>query len=172
VRADGFRPLADYSVIAGREGYGALFLQREQENARSYAKLPHSLYADRTSTSNAWRALDRILQLAQARDIEVHLVIYPYHAHLLEIFRAYGLWPLFEEWKRALVRKVGADRAAAGWSPALWDFSGYDQYTTERVPPLGDKSSQVHWYWEAGHFKRELGELVLARVFGGGGSFG
>ena len=32
--AAGFNPLREYQLYARREGYGALFLQRDQENAR------------------------------------------------------------------------------------------------------------------------------------------
>ncbi len=33
---------------------------------------------------------------------------------------------------------------------------------------MGDRSTTMHWYWESGHFKRELGDLVIARIRGGG----
>jgi hypothetical protein len=48
----------------------------------------------------------------------------------------------------------------------IWDFSGYNSYTAEKVPPLGDVNTEMQWYWESSHYKKELGDLVLDRVFG------
>jgi len=47
----------------------------------------------------------------------------------------------------------------------LWDFSGYNSLTTEDVPPDGDSETQMKWYWESSHYKKELGDLVLDRIF-------
>jgi len=46
----------------------------------------------------------------------------------------------------------------------LWDFSGCHSVTIEDVPASGDLRSEMRWYWEAGHFKKELGDLVLDKV--------
>ena len=50
----------------------------------------------------------------------------------------------------------------------MWDFSGYTTYQCEAVPAKGDKKKATRWYWEAGHFKRELGDLILDRIFSRG----
>jgi hypothetical protein len=55
---------------------------------------------------------------------------------------------------------------AAGANPfPLWDFSGFTELTTEPFPPLGDKETKMRWYWESSHYKKELGDLVLDRMF-------
>ena len=46
----------------------------------------------------------------------------------------------------------------------LWDFSGFNSYTTEAVPKLGDKVSMMEWFWESSHYRKELGDRVLDRV--------
>lgn len=168
----GFNPLREYVPMVRRGGHASLFIQRDTENARRYAKLPKSLYRRGGETSASWRYLKRVQDLADARGVTVQFVIYPYHAHTLELFRAAGLWPLFEEWKRALVARV-ATRGEPGRC-ALWDFSGYHRYATEPVPAAGD-TRDMHWYWEGGHFKPALGQRMLERVVGANGgdpSFG
>lgn len=82
--------------------------------------------------------------------------------------------PLFEEWKRALVRIVDENPASqASAAPVeLWDFSGYNEITVEPVPAASDKGRSMHWYWEAGHYKREVGELALARMLRSSGEDG
>jgi hypothetical protein len=38
-------------------------------------------------------------------------------------------------------------------------------YTAEAVPPKNDPAP-MQWYWESSHYKKELGDRVLDRVFG------
>ena len=73
--------------------------------------------------------------------------------------------PAFAAWKKRLVEVVGSDEAGDNRRCALWDFSGYHAHARESVPELGDKSSIVASYWEAGHFKHELGDRMLAQIF-------
>ena len=85
---------------------------------------------------------------------------------LLEIFHEAGLWPVFEEWKRALARIAAeANRSRNVPRVRLWDFSGYNAISVEPVPEPADRTTATHWYWEAGHFKQELGDVMLQRMF-------
>jgi hypothetical protein len=169
VTALGFNPMRDYEAIVEREGYGPMFAQRTQENARAYARKPHALFVEDTRSSAEWAEFDELLQLCREHDIRLDLVIYPYHAHLLELIGLAGLWQQLETWKRELVRRVetpGADVAAA--QTRLWDFSGYHRYAIEPAPRLNDRQTPVTWYWELGHFKEALGEEMLKVVYGNG----
>jgi hypothetical protein len=172
VTARGFNPLRQYVLDARRDGYAALFLQRDTENARSYARQPHALFRRGTQTSDTWRDLERLLTLAQRAGVQVDLVVYPYHAHTLELLRDAGLWPAFEAWKTRLAETVARHNGTRAC--ALWDFSGYHAYARERVPARAERSVEMAWYWEAGHFKPALGERVLQRMYGApaGADFG
>lgn len=141
-----------------------MFLQRAQESARLYLRLPRSLHLAE-GRSAAWLALDAVLVDAAESGLELHLVIYPFHAQLLTLFEDTGLWPSFERWKADLVSVLdAATRARPGAPVILWDFSGYHGYATERVPAPGDRSTELRWYWEAGHFKKELGDILLSKM--------
>lgn len=168
----GFNPLRNYLRYEIASGYGVLFLQRNQENARNYLQGPKRVRTE-TGRSAAFDHLRSMIELARVRGASVHLVIYPYHAHILELFRITGMWPAFEQWKEDLATVVDAENeksAGSGTRLVLWDFSGYSSYTTEAVPAIGDRRSRVAWYWEAGHFKKELGDVVLGRVLGAPGA--
>lgn len=158
----GFNPMRDYLKIVADEGYGATFRQRDIEAAKIYRKKLKRIFQDGRRGSAVFDALQDVIRYCGERDIRLILVIYPYHAHLLETFAAAGVLPLFEEWKRevlAITREYPENEVV------LWDFSGYNEFTTETVPSTGDRSKRVRWYWEAGHFKKELGDLMLARLF-------
>lgn len=161
----GLNPLLEYDLLARQEGYYSLFRQRAEENAKAYLSKPHGLFYAGAEPSRQILALRDMLRLAAEHRTDVDLVIYPYHAQILLIIEKTGLWPLFSDWKKLLVSEVAAARKQyPGLNVNLWDFSGYSGPRCEVIPKKGDKVSKTRWYWEAGHFKSELGGLVIARV--------
>jgi hypothetical protein len=158
----GFNPMRDYVGIARREGYGVMFWQRDGENARNWARGPKSIYLADGGRAPEYRALERMMAIAARERIELRFVVYPYHAHSLVLFDQAGLWPAFESWKRELVKSV--ESRSAGGNVELWDFSGFSPYADETVPPRGETRSELKWYWEAGHFKKSLGDVLLTRM--------
>ncbi|WP_133718355.1 hypothetical protein [Methylocaldum gracile] len=162
----GFNPMRDYLKITADEGYWAVFRQRDLENVKAYLRRPKDIFDADGHSSPRLDDLRRVLSLCRQHGIALHLIIYPYHSHLMEIIRITGHWPTFEDWKRAITHIVGTEAGRRGEPPVLlWDFSGFDELTTEAVPGKNDRQARMHWYWEAGHFKRELGNLILDRIF-------
>lgn len=105
-----------------------------------------------------------ILALAHQNHIDLKLVILPSHAWHWEAQYMAGLLPRFEEIKRAPVRINDEEARRFQQSPfVLWDFSGYNRFTTEDAPQAEQRKPQ--WFWEPVHFKTSLGDQVLARVF-------
>jgi len=158
----GFNPMRDYVGIARREGYYAMFRQRNQENAKNYARGWKSIYLAEGRPAPAFDAVGQIISAAHDGKTAVRLVIYPYHAQTLVLFHQAGLWPAFEAWKRELAKLV--ENAPADTDVELWDFSSFVPYADEKVPGAGDTTSELRWYWEAGHFKKSLGDILLARL--------
>jgi hypothetical protein len=48
----------------------------------------------------------------------------------------------------------------------LVDFSGFCQYNCERIPALHEVRASNKWYWEAGHFKKALGDIARSAHVG------
>ena len=165
----GFTPMHDYASMAKRDGYAPFFQQRDAENAAAYLRKPKAIFHRESRTSPAWHSLEDIRIICEALERGCTFVIYPYHAHILELFALTDLWAPFEGWKRELVRRL-RPRAAPDGHPklVLWDFSGFSRFACEPVPVPGDRSTATRWYWEAGHFKRELGDQIIARISGAG----
>lgn len=160
VTLQGFNPLLDYIEIAQTEGYFSLFRQRALENALRFKTIPKTV----PSNSQAFQALDIILESAKISKAHVIMIIYPYHIQLLLLFKHYNLLSAFNIWKEILWQHVETARHA-DINIELWDFSGVNQFSTEAIPPRGDLKHTTQWYWEAGHFKKELGDMIISRVF-------
>ncbi|MDX8121538.1 hypothetical protein SKZ59_07140 [Janthinobacterium sp. GMG2] len=172
--ADGFNPLLDYGAHARRDGYHKMFAQRARESAANLGRK-----STRGLAAEDFQLLRTFLLAMAATQADIKLVIYPYHAQMLAMFEDAGLWPLFEEWKAQLVLAIGEVRARyPGARISLTDFSGYGAYNCEPIPAANERSKATRWYWEAGHFKKALGDIVLRRVMSAqetapdGGQFG
>lgn len=112
-------------------------------------------------------ALRRIVATARRDGVDLRLFISPMHAQLGVVIDQLGLWSVYEDWKRQLVTVLDEDAAAhPGQAPfVLWDFSGFNRVTTEVVPAAGDNQTQMNYFWECSHYKKETGDLILDRIF-------
>lgn len=105
-----------------------------------------------------------ILDLCESHGTRVILFISPSHADQLEILDLLGLWQPFEDWKRDLVTLTAKYHGTNDRSRSvLWDFSGYDFYSTEIMPV--DRHA-LHWWWDSVHYTRALGDAILRRILG------
>jgi len=107
-----------------------------------------------------------LLKTAYRDNIKLTIVITPSHARLEEIRRTFS--PAIKS-INAIVKdiiKINEQISSSMSKDAfiIYDFSGYNDFTTEKVP---EKLSEdlMNWYWEVAHFKAELGDVILDRIF-------
>ena len=110
-----------------------------------------------------------VIRQARQKHIALDIVIAPVHSQYLEVVVAKQLWPRYQAAKAALTQAVAE---AEDPSIKLWDFVGFDQFSTEPVPPHGDLVHKMTWFWEPYHFKLALGEKILATVYRHATEFG
>lgn len=172
-REDGFNPGLDYWPIIRNEGQAVLFTQKNQELWRILRRSNLGVLEANGQRTVPLEALRRFLDWADARNVEVVLFINPYHSEYLIQIELAGRWSQFETWKRQLAIQ------AREYAVPLWDFNTIDAYSTESAPARHDKSIALQWFWEPAHYRKELGDLMLAsmldRPCGNGavpGSFG
>jgi hypothetical protein len=132
-----------------------------------YFPRPHKKFdfVSEDGTINTFDYFRRILEEVHRSKIEFYILISPAHARQWELTARAGLWDKWEAWKREVVRlneEVARERRRKPFP--LWDFSGFNTYTMEAVPALGDKKTMMRWFWESSHYRKELGDLVLDRV--------
>jgi hypothetical protein len=163
----GFNPLREYRALARDEGYYALFQQRAQDYAARFKKAPRGLVTRATGSAKEFDQLQAVLALGVHDGATIDVVIYPYHAQIMALLERAGMEPMFEQWKALLATQVETVRRAHPQARiTLWDFSGYAPYQCEAIPAKGDRKTETVWYWEAGHFKAALGNIMLARILG------
>ena len=163
----GFNPLDNYITEVENSGHYILFRQRAEENWRIWNRKPRAIQPEDGSPSIDQQAVDAFLSALTQGGGSAHVVIYPYHAEIRLMQARQGLADLFADWKRLIV-------ASAARHPGVkvWDFSGIAPETVEAIPAPGDRQTQLKYYWEAGHFKKALGDKLIARVMGEDNGFG
>jgi hypothetical protein len=92
--------------------------------------------------------LKEIVALCKQNNIEVVGFISPAHVTQLEAIYVAGQWQILEQWMREVVAIL-----------PVWDFSDYNSITTEPV------SETMKNYIDSSHYKEEIGNLVLNRIF-------
>ena len=161
----GMNPLLEYKKFAREEGYYAIFQQRALEYAKTFSQKPHDLVFPASGSSPELDGLRATLSMIAEDKTDANIIIYPYHAQILAMFEETGLWPAFERWKDLLITEIAATNAKYPDAHIrLWDFSGYGTQQCELIPEKNDLKTVTQWYWEAGHFKQSLGNLILARI--------
>lgn len=114
--------------------------------------------------NSSLREFRHIVQLCRQHQIDCDFFISPPHARQMEVIRAIGLWPLFEQWKRELVSIIQEEGAEKRFP--LWDFSGYNSITTKDVP----RDSRMREYLDSTHYSPFVGDMILTRMLDGGES--
>ena len=152
-----------YNVIQWKGGNHYEFIFSEN----CYLNNLYNNFNFATAKRDLWQVYRQLIAMVYQQKLGLHIVISPSHARQFEAIAVKGLWQTFEQWKLQLVQINEQEAAKSGEELLpIWDFSGYNSYTTEKVPPLGDANTEMQWYWESSHYKKELGDLVLDRVFG------
>jgi len=88
--------------------------------------------------------------------------LHPVHA-LAELSYWETNWRDLESWKEKMAQMVDA-RRREGCDIRFMDFSGYNAVTTEAVPQATGREGMQN-YWEHSHYRSEVGQQVLARLF-------
>ncbi len=153
---NGFNNLAEYDDLVAQDGHFLLFEQRNRENVGKYVTGPKAVSYPGSGRNDAWAALDQLATYAKSQGIRLVLFTYPYHAELRLSLHVAGLDPAYAEWLAQL-----ANFGARNHVPVYY-FSVLSSETQETVPVESDRTTQLRYYWEAGHFKAALGHLMIA----------
>jgi hypothetical protein len=145
------------------DGEYTIFQQKNEQMWKEYGTEPVPYY--KSAGNPRISDLREILDLCSSRHIQIIVLIQPSHVDRLEGLYLLGLWDQYESWERDLATLVDHYRDR-GASPILWDFTGFNSYTEEALPKPGDRHAALRWFWEPVHYRKQLGDLMLQRMFG------
>ncbi|KAB8046663.1 hypothetical protein GCN78_23520 [Janthinobacterium rivuli] len=117
-------------------------------------------------TAPALRAFDASVGKLCQGGTRLRLYINPTHALTLDGLYWRGKWDAMETWQRDLAQLAGRYRRQ-GCDVRLLDFSGFNSITSEPIPQVTGARA-MRYYWEASHYRDNVGRFILARLFGGG----
>lgn len=129
------------------------------------------LYRDTTFEDKVWTDVRQIFDLCREHEINLTVILEPAHVDELEVIDMVGKWNLVEQWKREFT-KLASEYGDHEGRPRveLWDFFGYDAYSTESVP---NTKTMLRWFLSPSHYTHALGDLMVRRISGSGDpSFG
>jgi len=158
---NGFNPAGDMQKATRTEGVKILFNQKTPQLIRSFTSRKWKIYSSHSLWSPSFNNLQFLLNYLQKNRIETKIFINPYHIQYLEIIEHSGLGPEFTDWKRQLTKMVAAVSKKGDFT--LWNFSDPHIYNTE--PILNTKKIPLKWFWEPAHYRKELGDLMINRMF-------
>ena len=148
----------------GAEGPGAVFGQKAPLNAERVARLVGRLASQPGAPIAQLDVVRRIVALCREKGVALDLAMAPVHADFLRLVDLAGLWPRYLLVRQELARTVDD---AGDHQVRLWNFTGFDAYSTESVPPLGRRAPALRWFWEPNHFRPEYGQLLLEAIYRG-----
>ncbi len=161
---------ADYTLLGHKKD---MDFNRPGKERRSFMAIlrssiiKKSFYSRVSYTPEPVALFKKAVKRARDSGVELKIFISPVHAFQLEIMRVSGAYSEFERWKRELT-SILAEEASTGPGKeplALWDFSGYNPVNSENFGAAEDPEVEMRWYWEPSHYRSELGELILRRLF-------
>lgn len=158
---DGSSTESDFINAARADGMYDLFAQKDAFEVERVARLKEVMAGWRGPLPNL-DVVAAIIDFAKAHRVKLTLVITPHHGDALEIYWRNGLWTRVEQLKAELAGLV----AAKGSDVVLWDFMDYSHFNVETVPVAGDRRTPTSWFWEPTHFKKQLGDVMIQRMFG------
>jgi hypothetical protein len=158
----GYLHAAKFNVWAKTEGFHSLVTDKDERYVGIYLRWARVSYFN-------IEPLRAMIDAARDRGAQVVVAILPNYADQMEIRRQAGVTDRFDAWKTRVTELVAqANQADDKDKVTLWDFNGFNRYTTETLPPEGNHVDELQWFWEPVHFRPELGSILIERMMGKG----
>jgi hypothetical protein len=153
----GHNPMHDYEGHAKTSGYRVLF-DTTNKGIQQFLKKAPSTLPEQLDDSRGLDDLRSLVRYLVGQGVAVVVVMSPYHADFMASIHQYGLQSTYERCKETV----------AGLAALGNDFGCDGQATREPIPAQGDRQTAMRWYWDAQHFKAELGTRMMQLLFKAG----
>lgn len=141
-------------------------MRDEGGTAAAFAKVmgKNRPLADPPDVQAALGLLDEVTDEYCRQGTVFRFYLQPVHA-LAELSYWAGKGAALDDWKRSLAEVVDR-RRGEGCDIRLVDFSGFNRITSEAIPQATGKEN-MQYYWEHSHYRSEVGQKILERLFDG-----
>jgi hypothetical protein len=137
-----------------------------KKNEKKYYKDYPIDYTYKDIGKSSFPDFENIVELCYEHNIELDIIFGPSHIRQWEALNYYLDYDNWLKWKKDIVISVNKIvRQQNRKQVRIMDFSVYHKLTAEKIPT--NKNIQMKYYWEASHYKNELGLIVLDRLNGG-----
>ena len=133
----------------------------EKYYQKSDFKYNSNIYQDTQKSS--FDDFRKILELCYQNNIKLDIVFGPSHIRQWEAYDYYQDIETWYKWKKDVVlfeEKIADEQEKTPYR--IMDFSVYHELTAETVPT--NPKEKMKYHWEASHYKKELGDIVLDRL--------
>ena len=133
----------------------------EKYYQKSDFKYNSNIYQD--TKKDSFEDFRKILELCYQNNIKLDIVFGPSHIRQWEAYDYYQDIETWYKWKKDVVLFVAKIADEQEKTPyRIMDFSVYHELTAETVPT--NPKEKMKYHWEASHYKKELGDIVLDRL--------
>ena len=141
-----------------------------KNDEKIYYKDFNTNYTYKDTGKSSFEDFKEILKICHENEVNLDIIFGPSHIRLWEAFAYYHDYELWLKWKKDVVLANEEVAKELGKKPfRIMDFSVYHALTSEPFPL--DPTARMKYYWEASHYKSELGDIVLDRLAGKKGEF-
>jgi len=107
-----------------------------------------------------------LIRIAMKNNIELKIFITPIHARMLEVMFYSKLFKKYNTFRHKVVQILDEEANSLGKKvPILWDFSGYNKYTSYSIAKLAAAKKTLPWHIESSHYNYKLGNIILNKMF-------
>ncbi|WP_141051740.1 hypothetical protein [Aliarcobacter cryaerophilus] len=133
----------------------------EKYYQKSDFKYNSNIYQD--TKKDSFEDFRKILELCYKNSIKLDIIFGPSHIRQWETFDYYQDIETWYKWKKdvvSFVEKIAKEQEKNPYR--IMDFSIYHELTAETVTT--NPKEKMKYHWEASHYKKELGDIVLDRL--------
>lgn len=146
-----------------KQGGHLKVMNKDEESyyKKSDFKYNSNIYQD--TKKDSFEDFRKILELCYKKGIKLDIVFGPSHIRQWEAYDYYQDIETWYKWKKDVVlfvEKIADEQEKTPYR--IMDFSVYHELTAETVPT--NPKEKMKYHWEASHYKKELGDIVLDRL--------
>jgi hypothetical protein len=110
--------------------------------------------------------LDALAAKAARDGIALDFFVTPEHVAELLLYYEGNIWPLFEKFKRSLLRAAEAGKSRYGIEFRVFDFGTLNDVMTQPIRQIDTKTVHDPYFGDPVHYRKPIGDFILSTMYG------